>query len=39
MFDPSGGRPAGGCDDPPTPAASGQDKPSVYAVIDSEPYA
>ncbi len=39
ILDPSGGRPAGGCEDPPCPAASGQERPSVYAVMDNEPYA
>lgn len=37
MLEPSGGRPAGGCGEPPRPAASGQDSPKVYAVIDNEP--
>jgi hypothetical protein len=37
MLDASGGRSVGGCGDPPSPAAFGQERPSVYDVIDSEP--
>lgn len=37
MFDPSGGRSAGGSGDPPSPSAFGQASPRVYAVMDSDP--